>query len=130
MIVQCYGVQYKTLTAGNLLMTFVFDFINCFVSFVSGLFIGGLYYRMNKTLKIIVSVGVPVSLFIILPIFVGYMSVASPAFNEFITATATKIAEILSTPFTSTLGMMAQTAVFIVLSFLLIRKAPIKENAQ
>lgn len=56
-----------------------------FMAFALGYFITTAYYRMNKLLKIVVSVGVPVSLFFILPLvdstitngriarFIGYM---------------------------------------------------------
>ena len=48
-------------------------FVYCALGLV-GLFIGALYYRMSKGVKILVSVGVPVFFFIVLPLLDYYLT--------------------------------------------------------
>lgn len=99
----------------------------CFFAFAMlGLLITILYYQMNKTVKILVSAGIPVLLFIGLPTLDKYMGngIISYAINQIFTWWLTLSAQ----PLTDLISRMALAAVFIALSFLFMRRAPVKDR--
>lgn len=108
--------------------TFIQNVVSAFNFFVFGLFIGGLYYRMNKPLKIIVSVGVPITLFVILPATLGYLSSVSPKFAMAFNNIGTAIVNFMSVEVNQILLTIVEIVLITLLGFLLIRKATVKEN--
>jgi len=91
-----------------------------------GFFITNLYYRMNKSTKIAVSIGVPVSLFYVLPFLDQYLwnGVLSRAVMSF-----ANFAWGLSNGYNSYIGMVSMfvfAAVTATLTWLLVRRANVK----
>lgn len=89
---------------------------------VTGYFITTAYYRMSKVLKLVVSIGLPTSLFILLPVldfavFGGRVSVAFGKFFEFVFGGK------IGNPYNLLLTCMLIVIVGIGLAWLLIRKA-------
>lgn len=93
-----------------------------------GYFITLAYYRMAKTLKIIISIGVPAFFFVILPYF---------AFKWSSIETINRVESTIRTlfgvngeyrPMNAVVTFLVLTVVLSALSYLLIRKAPVKEN--
>lgn len=113
----------------RVLIEFVYNTIGSFQSFVFGLFIGALYYRMNQALKIIVSVGVPASFLVVIPIIAS----AVPNIEETFIGIAFKslcsfIETVVMNPYASILWTLIITALIGLFGFLLLRRAPIKNN--
>ncbi|HEY8421545.1 MAG TPA: hypothetical protein VIL05_07390 [Thermoclostridium sp.] len=110
----------------NSIGTFLLSIILCFfinIAFTSlGFFITTLYYRMNKTQKITVSIGVPALLFVILPIadtlllngifFTGLAGILTASFRD---------------PFMCMLSCFVLSGVLMALSWMLVRKAAVKD---
>lgn len=95
------------------------------LAFVVGYFIATLYYRMSKILKIIVSVGVP-SLFIIgSPILASYLYKCGYLY-EF-TAVIKFLTNGNGNPNVSVIISVLETAIIAGLSYLLVRRTPVKE---
>lgn len=59
---------FSTLYSANLLQSILWSASTCFAFFCIGYFIASLYYRMNKLVKVLVSAGVPLFLFIVMPV--------------------------------------------------------------
>ncbi|MBZ4671681.1 MAG: hypothetical protein JG769_1985 [Oscillospiraceae bacterium] len=106
---------------------FLYEFLSLFSSFALGYFIGALYYRMNKGLKIAVSAGVPTILLIGMPIAIGFFGPDS-IFVKAIVACMDFLIKTVANPYGAILLALSSVAIFMVLAFLLIRKAPIKEQ--
>ncbi|MCX7657347.1 MAG: hypothetical protein N2Z57_01595 [Oscillospiraceae bacterium] len=106
---------------------FLYEFLSLFSSFAAGYFIGALYYRMNKGLKIAVSVGVPTILLIGMPIAIGFFGPDS-IFVKAITACMDFLIRTVANPYGAILISLLSIVVLEILAFLLIRKAPIKEQ--
>lgn len=92
-----------------------------------GFFITNLYYRMNKSTKIAVSIGVPVSLFYILPLLDQYFlnGVLSRAVTNF-----AGFAWGLSNGYNPAIGMASMFVFAVInaaLAWLLVRRANVKE---
>lgn len=91
---------------------------------LSGFFIGGAYYRMNKALKLLVSIGVPVTLFVILPLALGMLP------EESLRVLYTWLESVLvflgSSPYHLALVVAAICILFFFFSWLFIRRAPAK----
>jgi peptidoglycan/LPS O-acetylase OafA/YrhL len=69
---QLYSTQYDDELVVKILVAFVWS-LSAYLAFsIIGYFVSTIFYRMNKTLKIIVSVSVPCLLFIALPIVDSY----------------------------------------------------------
>lgn len=65
---QMYGEWYiRTFILVKIAVNFLYNFALYLLSYLGGYFITNLYFRMNKMLKIIVSIGVPAIFTIILP---------------------------------------------------------------
>ena len=116
---QNQGIYYLT--------EFILDTLTTLGFFVTGYFIGSLYYRMNKALKIIVSVGVPVLFCIGLPTLAGIFG------NGFIIVKLIiMIIEffkmVLQNPYYSIIAIIVEIIAAGVFAFLLMRRAPIKEQ--
>ena len=91
---------------------------------LSGFFIGGAYYRMSKALKLLVSIGVPVTLFVILPLAVGMLPEKSQlALLAWLEAGLVFLGE---TPYYLALVVAVTGVLFFVFSWLFIRRAPAK----
>ena len=113
------GVYYLT--------AFIFETLSTFSYFVTGYFIGALYYRMNKALKIIVSVGVPVIFFIGLPVTIGILGKDS-GIMKLIMIIAKFIDKVVSNPYYSIIAILFEIIVTGFFTFLLMRRASIKEQ--
>ena len=114
--------------AEYVLNRFFYDFFGYFGSYIAGACIGALYYRMNRVLRIAVSVGVP-CLFIFGSGGLAYMAFRNEALKNFFETIMEFITRVWSQPLTNNIFTIANTAICAVIYFLLIRKAPIKENA-
>ena len=114
------GAQYH-------LLKILYDILGNFTSFIGGYFIGALYYRMSKPLKILVSVGVPVLLFVGAPIAsISFLRYAW--FLRLVDAVVSILTTISGNPYYTILTSVLIILILGVFSFLLIRKAPIKEQ--
>ncbi len=99
-------------------------FTLCFyiASMAVGYFITTAYYRMNKAVKLAVSVGVPVGLFFVLPIVDA--TIAKGKFSEFLNFLAGDVFGMnKELPFRFTISCIVSACIFFGLSWLLIRKA-------
>ncbi len=125
-----YGMLYqdKTQSNGNMVISLLWSITLYTCVITLGYFITLAYYRMNKIQKIIVSVGVPVFFTMVLPYIMH---------NFCSTTTVNWVFNGISTMFglSGSFGPISAVAVFLVstvllsvLSYLLIRKAPVKEN--
>lgn len=92
-----------------------------------GYFISTLYYRMNKPLKLIVSIGVPILLFIVLPYIDVYIS-GLQLFKGIWVFIAQAWGFVNDNPYIAMLSSAITFVVFGALSYLLIRKAQVKDN--
>ncbi len=107
------------------LMNFLWNAAVYLLAFVIGYFITTLYYRMSKILKIIVSVGVP-SLFIIgSPMLASYLYRIG-YLNEF-SAAIKFLADGNGNANVNIISIVLETAIIAGLSYLLVRRAPVKE---
>lgn len=109
------------IAARNMEAALIISGINIAV-IIAGYFITAAYYRMNKALKIIISVGVPVTAFILLPMLDHY------TFNGKITAAIGRFLVFVfggkaGNPYNLLLSCVVFAIVGIGLSWLLIRKA-------
>jgi len=110
-----------------LLIGFVWSAALYLFAITLGYFITTLYYRMSKLLKIIISVGVPMLFFTVLP---GIDSVVTGGkiygwMGElFISLAGLKNG---SNPFVAVISLLIASAILAGLAFLLVRKAPVKE---
>lgn len=109
------------------LMAAIYNVFSLFGSYTFGYFVGGLYYRMSKPLKIVVSVGVPVMAFIGFPI-IGVISYKNELIAGIITYVIKTVGTIIANPYLTTLWDLILAIAFLVFSFLLIRRAPLKEQ--
>ena len=109
------------------LTEFLFSVTSAFSSFLFGYFIGALYYRMNKALKIVVSVGVPIFLLVGLPILIGYF-LQIPFFKKIITNVIDFVLTISANPYYAIISSILVSVILCTFSFLLIKKASIKEK--
>lgn len=104
-----------------------YDILGNFFCFVVGYFIGALYYRMNRALKIAVSIGVPV-LFSSAAGIAGFLSFRSEFWRDLFAWAFETIARIYANPYSYLLATILVHALLIFFSYLLIRTAPIKEQ--
>lgn len=112
---------------------FFYDTFSALTSFIFGYFIGALYYRMPKWLRILVSVGVPVLCFIGVPIvsvaiFADGINNGNTLIIRMAEVVVRFIAAIAANPYYTILCSIAFIAAFGTFTFLLIRRAPIKEQ--
>ncbi|HNX63650.1 MAG TPA: hypothetical protein PKI60_00485 [Oscillospiraceae bacterium] len=107
---------------------FFYDFFGYFGSYIAGACIGALYYRMNRVLRIAVSVGVP-CLFIFGSGGLAYAAFRNDTLRNFFETILNFITRVMSQPLTNNILTIVNTVICAVIYFLLIRKAPIKENA-
>lgn len=150
MYMERFGSLY---TNGNSFKALADELLWSFLAYVTagmtGFFITSLYYRMNKALKLIVSIGVPALIFIVIPLIDGlYTKGAITAFfvNIFAFAYGFGITVNLSNGFVGLISQFADmengiplypyravlfsilcTAATGTLGFLLIRRATVKE---
>lgn len=107
---------------GMLLITILFSFFINIMFISCGFFITTLYYRMNKSLKIIVSICVPALLFVILPIVDTIVFQGEAFFG------ISKVLDIIfSDPLMSMLSCLIAFVIFTILSWFLVKKAVVKD---
>lgn len=105
-----------------------YDILNNLGSFIAGTFIGALYFRMSRPVKIAVSVGVPVLLFVVMPIFTTFLYMKDITKN-FMDSAIQMMTNILTVPYKANLFNLVSIIIVSGLLYLLSRKAPIKANA-
>jgi hypothetical protein len=93
---------------------------------LAGIFIATAYYRMNKALKLIISIGVPVLLFIVLPIvdYSLFSGAITTGIYRFISAATSLLGA--DNPYSMALFNTFLMLIFSGLSWLLTRRATIK----
>lgn len=89
-----------------------------------GFFIGGAYYRMNKPMKIIVSVGTPLLVVFGLPLTIGLLP--APMLNVLSRAVVAFLEFLMKSPYNMALVSFGFLVLFVIFSWLLMRRAPIK----
>ncbi len=125
-----YGMIYqdKTQSSGNIVISFLWNVTLYMCAITLGYFITLAYYRMNKIQKICVSIGVPVFFAMVLPYILQNFCSA---------ATVKWLYNGLRAMFgvNTNYGPISAAGIFLVttillsgLSYLLIRKAPVKEG--
>ncbi len=125
-----YGMLYqdKTQSSGNMVISLLWSITLYSCVITLGYFITLAYYRMNKIQKIFVSIGVPVFFTMVLPYIIH---------NFCSTTTVNRVYNGITTMFgiTGSHGPISAVGVFLiatvllaVFSYLLIRKAPVKDN--
>lgn len=119
------GILNKIIyTPEILLKSFLWCAMAYFAVAMIGLFITMLYYRMNRTQKILVSVGVPSFFFILLPILNQYAAggwigkVFISLFHWWIACSANPAADIAT--------RLALAAIFVGVTYCMVRKADVK----
>lgn len=116
--------------SGNLPTQFVDAFVwsvFCYMAAaVTGIFITTAYYRMNKAVKLLVSIGVPVMVFIVIPIvdYTFFNGVITTGFYRFISAATSLLGE--DNPYSMVLVNIFNVAIFSGLSWMLTRRAIVK----
>jgi len=93
-----------------------------------GYFITMLYYRMNSSLKVVVSIGVPVFFLIGLPVLdynLIHVEIIEGIYNLFVLASGFGVAN----PWNAVISSAIVIALCAGAGFLLIRRAPVKEQA-
>ncbi len=108
-------------TAGFLLKNWLWCLLTDFALAMLGFLIGVLYYRMNKPVKILVSVGVPAVCFIFLPLFDA--TVTHGAIGRFVSAAWAQWTQWGLNPGLDLLTRLLLVAVLASLIWLLLRKA-------
>jgi len=110
----------------NSIGTFIVSVLLCFFIYIActamGFFITTLYYRMNRTQKTAVSIGVPALLFVILPLLDAFL-----LGGRFFASLGRFIQSAFGSPFMCMLSCMILFGIFTALSWLLVRKAVIKD---
>lgn len=107
---------------GESLESLLLLFVLTFMLFAIGYFIGALFYRMSKTIRLVVSIGSPVLLFFVLPLVESvYTKGAIMRFVAKIGIAA--IGYKTQNPYTFMLSGALVSAVMMGLSWLLIRRA-------
>lgn len=129
-ITSLHEVLYQRFDGGflNVIEGLLFTVASYIMIFLLGYFITVAYYRMNKGCKIAVSIGVPVSLFVIMPMLDALV------FNHEIIRFFEKLIFFMfgfsndaPRPFIGILSLILISAVFSGLVWLMIRKATVKE---
>lgn len=136
MLIQAYGLRYgyvssmtksPVLTPQILAENFLWLFCTCFLISIFGLLITTLYYRMNKGLKIAVSIAVPVLLINGLPDFDAlYLDGAILKALSNAVSAAWGFSNGYN-PYIGMFSMLVLSAIFFTLTFLLARKAAVKK---
>ncbi len=138
------GSSFQALADGLL-----WSFLSYVTAGMTGFFITSLYYRMNKALKLIVSIGVPALVFIVIPLIDGlytkgaitafFVNIIAFAYGFGITVNLSngfaglirQLADLENGiplyPYSAVLFSILCTAVTGTLSFFLIRRATVKE---
>lgn len=124
---QLYNKLYEDQLVVKVLVNFIWAWSAYLAFSLIGYFITILYYRMNKVLKLIVSISVPCLLFIVLPIvdtyYNGEISLFIDKAFDFLFGSGAHV-----NPFASVLSCSLISIIFAVLSFCLARKAVIKKS--
>ena len=124
MIERIYNRNYGTIT--GMLEGFLWAFAIYSLVAVTGYFITILYYRMNKLMKVVVSVGIPLLFMMVLPYLDSYLDgVIYRTIWNFIL----RVFGLYNTvnPYIAIASFFGGVIIFSGLSFLLARRAPIKD---
>jgi hypothetical protein len=122
--------SYKTFVEGKSslliqLNMFAYNFLLYILMLACGFFISLLFYRLNKGGKIAVAVGVPVALIIVFPLMDGLL------FNSAVSKAITKFLYLAigftDRPYAGMLTFVISSAIVFALSWLLLRRAVIKQ---
>lgn len=127
-MVQLFASRYSDIGIATYGEGFLWMFFMYAASMMFGFFLTTAYYRMNKPLKLIISIGVPVFLFIILPIldaqlFHGEVYKAIGMFIAFCSG------QLSGSPYVSMASNAVFYAIFATLGFLFVRRATVKLSA-
>lgn len=115
-----FGIQINSI--GTILVSILFCFCIYTVFLSFGYLITTLYYRMNKGQKITVSIGVPTLLNVVLPILDAVI-----LGNTLFKAIGKFFIYAFGSPLSSILSSIVFTAIFTCLSWLLVKKAVVKD---
>ena len=124
-VMQLFDARYIDSGLRMYTESFLWMFFSYVSSIMLGYFITTAYYRMNKPLKLAVSIGVPVMVFIVLPIldnvlFDHQLTVAFRAYTAFCSGQST------GSPYVAMLFDVINIAVTGALAYLLARRATVK----
>lgn len=125
---QLYYPWADTLQKLQVIITgFIWGVSLYFLAIASGYFITILYYRMNKILKIAVSITAPSLLFVVLPIVDD--NYAKGKISDFLWITMRTLGGFTGemNPFTGVLSMTGGAVIILGLAYLLVRKAGVKD---
>lgn len=98
------------------LLSALFSFLLITCASLSGIFISLLFYRLNKAWTLIVAIGGPILLFNGIPFLLYRCRVSLQPFIRFL----------FSSPWTAILFLLVVAALFALIDFLLLRRAPVK----
>lgn len=122
-----YGISAGMSSAfSSVVDSFVWAVFCYMAAAMAGLFITTAYYRMNKPLKLIVSIGVPVLLIIVLPILDAslFNGAITLAVGRFISAVTSLLGE--GNPYSTVLANVFSILISGGLAWLLMRRATVK----
>ncbi len=127
-MIQIFASRYSSIGLSVYGEGFLWMFFMYTASMMLGFFISTAYYRMNKPLKLIISIGVPVFFLIVLPLldvqlFHGEVYKAIGTFIAFCTG------RLSGSPYVAMASNVVFYAIFAILSFLLMRRATVKLSA-
>lgn len=124
---QIYGIE--TYSAQSVLIGLLWMFCTNLFAGMAGYLITTLYYRMSKPIKLLVSIGVPVTLFIVWPIvdWVLFRNAVSSTFYRFV---GWAFGFSSGNPFMGVISSILFAILLGALSFWVIRRVPVKARQQ
>lgn len=124
-----YGERYgaDAFTLVSILENIVWQLATVIFVYLIGYFITVLYYRLNTIMKVVVSVGVPVSLFYLIPILLMLfpeLKVGEKLFNlvKLLSGSTT------NNPWIAVLTLLCASIVVGIITYLMIRRSVVKEK--
>jgi hypothetical protein len=127
-MVQLFASRYSSIgftTYGEGLLWMFFMYAACMMF---GFFLTTAYYRMNRPLKLIISIGVPVFMFIILPILDAQL-LSGAVYKAIGTFIAFCSGRLSGSPYVAMASNVVFYAIFALFGFLLTRRATVKLSA-
>ena len=104
------------------ILNFLFNILIFYLSFILGYFLGTLFYRAGKFGKILIAAGLPVTLFVLLPVSYNFIA---PFWNGFAKVLLTLLGRNTGNPLFSFLTFSLVTILLIICSYRLLKKAEI-----
>ena len=117
------GLEKETLTFSQHMLSLLTNASFGICAYVGGAFISLVFFRLNKTMKIVVAVGVPLLFILGFPLGIDFLGV-SDVFSASVTAVMNWMGESVGNWAISFLGT---AVVFAVINWLIMRKSPITE---